>query len=408
MMQSSPVVAPSGNRRLLLGGPAIESHLEAYGPLPLPGAGFLRELERSGLTGRGGAAFPAWRKLEATASAVSRRQPVVVANGAEGEPASAKDATLLQRAPHLVIDGLMTAGAALGTRALYLYATSGNAIHIEHALRQRPDARNVRVILAEETFISGEASAVVNAIETGRGLPRDRTQRLSESGVDGRPTLLYNVETLAHLALIARFGADWFRSVGSQGDPGTRLVTISGDVAQPGVYEMSGATSLRAVLTAAAADIERVRAVLVGGYHGVWVPGERLDTVLSTAGLAPFGGAPGAGVIVVLGENRCGLAVAGAVVEYLAEQSARQCGACMFGLPAMSDAMRRLARGETDHALRTELRRLCALVEGRGACHHPDGTARFVLSTLAVFADDVELHLHARCETTSLVERSAR
>lgn len=408
MSESSHVVPPRDGRRLLIGGPAIESHLEAYGPLPLPGAGFVGELERSGLAGRGGAAFPAWRKLAATANSGSQRQPVVVANGAEGEPASVKDATLLQRAPHLVIDGLLTAGAALGASDLYLYATPGNAIHVERALRQRSDARKIRVIPAEDTFISGEASAVVNAIETGRGLPRDRTQRLSESGVDGRPTLLYNVETLAHLALIARFGADWFRSVGSQEDPGTRLITVSGDVAQPGVFEISGDTSLRSLLIAAAADTERVRAVLVGGYHGVWVPGDRLDTAMSTAGLAPFGGQPGAGVVVVLGENRCGLTVASAVVEYLAEQSARQCGACMFGLPAMSEAMRRLARGETDRALRTDLRRLSTLVEGRGACHHPDGTARFVLSTLAVFADDVELHLQARCETTSLVEWSTR
>jgi NADH:ubiquinone oxidoreductase subunit F (NADH-binding) len=407
MNNSAGVRPPSDGRRLLLGGPDLKAHLAAYGPLPARPADLLGELGRSGLTGRGGAGFPTWQKLAATVNAPSRRRPVVIANGAEGEPVSVKDATLLQTAPHLVIDGLLIAGAALGTNTLYLYATAVNAIHVEQALRGRSDARNVRVVQADDTFIAGEASAVVNAIETKRALPRDRVQRLSESGVNGRPTLLYNVETFAHIALIARFGADWFRSVGTQDDPGTRLVTVSGDVGLPGVYEVSGGTSLRPILLAAAADPERVRAVLVGGYHGVWVPADRLDTTLSPEGLASFGGQPGAGVILVVDENRCGLVVAAEIVDYLAEQSARQCGACMFGLPAMSATMRRLARGETDHSLPAELRRLSALVEGRGACHHPDGTAGFVLSTLAVFTDDVELHLRARCEAAAHLNRTA-
>lgn len=255
---TAPVVqAPAGARRLLAAGAEAdhEAHLRTFGPLPLRDAvALLDQLEASGLTGRGGAGFPAWRKLAATGEAAARRRrgraPILIANGSEGEPLSWKDEVLLQNAPHLVIDGMLTAARTLGARNVLLYAGSGSLAAVERAVGERADARGIEVVEAADGFISGEASAVVNAIENDDPRPIDRTVRLSESGLRGRPTLVHNVETMAHLGLIARFGGAWFRSVGSPEDPGTRLITLSGDIPRTGVFEVATDTTLDDVLRA--------------------------------------------------------------------------------------------------------------------------------------------------------------
>jgi NADH:ubiquinone oxidoreductase subunit F (NADH-binding) len=261
----------------------------------------------------------------------------------------------------------------------------------------------VSLVVAPDTFISGEASAVVNSIENDDARPRDHIRRLSETGLRKRPTLVHNVETLAHVALVARHGADWFRAAGTFRDPGTRLVSVSGDVRREGVFEVPGDIRVRDVLAAAGVATDAVSAVLVGGYHGTWLRGPQLDLPLSADGLAPVGAAPGAGVLMVLGRHRCGLAATAEIVRYLAAESARQCGPCRFGLPALADRMSALAEGRQGPDAVGDAARLADSVTGRGACHHPDGTARLVQSTLVAFADDVEAHLSGRCTRSATV-----
>ncbi|WP_269936604.1 NADH-ubiquinone oxidoreductase-F iron-sulfur binding region domain-containing protein [Arthrobacter sp. HY1533] len=393
-------VASLATHRLFAAGPNADlaSHALAFGPVPLDRVdySFISVVEASGLTGRGGAAFSSWRKMAATGQARGGRAagPAVVANGAEGEPLSFKDKALLAHSPHLVIDGLLVAGRALQAPLMYIYATPAVLPVVGAAVAARGDARRIKVVPAPETFIAGQASAVVNSISTGIALPTDRRLRLGESGVKGRPTLVFNVETLAHIALIARHGAARFRSVGSDRDPGTRLVSLSGSCADQ-VLEVEGDASLARILSTAGVDLAEVQAVLVGGYHGRWV--RPLDYRLSPAGPESHVVRPGAGVIHVLPATGCGLEATARIVRYLAAQSARQCGPCMFGLPAMSRVLDAIACGEQDPGLPGELARLGHLVGGRGACHHPDGTARLVGSALETFSDDVAAHLTGRC-----------
>jgi NADH:ubiquinone oxidoreductase subunit F (NADH-binding) len=393
---------PLGGNRLFAAGALadLSSHAASYGPLPsgIAAAELADLVMDAGLTGRGGAGFAAWRKLAATAEAGGQALaagPVVIANGAEGEPLSFKDATLLHNAPHLVIDGLLLLARTLRASRAYLYAVPAPLAPVEQALAQRPDARRIRLAAAPETFISGEASAVVNSLQTGTALPLDKVRRLSEDGLKHRPTLVHNVETLAHIALIARFGADWFRGVGTPDDPGTRLVSVSGDVPAEQVMEVAGGAPLGGILAASGADLDRLAGVLVGGYHGRWVRSG--DLRLAAAGSEAGTVRPGAGVLHVLGTHRCGLAETARIVDYLAGQSARQCGPCMFGLPAVSLVLNRLAEGDRNPDLLPELRRLGYAVAGRGSCHHPDGTTQLVESALTAFADDVELHLGGYC-----------
>ena len=392
---------PAGNARLFAAGPdaTLKAHLRAFGPMDPARlqASLIDELQDAGLSGRGGAAFASWRKLGATCGSgralLPGRRAVVIANGAEGEPLSFKDKTLLAHAPHLVIDGLLACGRAVCASSLCLYATAPLRPGIEHALVERTDARRITVAEAAEGFLSGEASAVVNQLAHGIALPTDKRVRLSEAGFRGRPTLVLNLETMAHIGLIARFGAAWFRSAGTEADPGTRLLSLSG-LGQEQVVEVAGGTVLGDVLDSAGIGRREVEAVLVGGYHGTWT--SSMDLALSP-GAPETDVRPGAGVIHLLPAGRCGLRETASIVRYLAGQSAKQCGPCMFGLPAMARILEQIAARDTSPGLVDELGRIGGLVMGRGACHHPDGTQQLVTSTLRTFAAETRAHLAGGC-----------
>lgn len=369
------------------------------GPPPMLDRSHLIGLLRdAGLTGRGGAGFPVWRKFEAVAAAGAT--PVVVANGAEGEPASGKDRALLAYHPHLVLDGLQIAAYALGARFAHLYLGAAMTGSIGAALAARRAAGSdrvpVTVTVAPARFVAGEESAVVNAIAGRPAVPADKLVRVTTAGVGGAPTLVQNVETLAHIALIARRGAGWFRSAGTAAEPGTFLATVSGAVAAPGVVEAGYGVRLGDLIDAAGGATAPLQAVLVGGYHGGWVPA-RPDLPVSRAALAPYGASPGAGVLVALGAGVCGLAESARIASYLAGQVAGQCGPCVNGLPRVAGTLSELATGRVRPGLPAEVARLTALVSGRGACRHPDGTARMIINSLMTFDADVTAHLAGYC-----------
>jgi NADH:ubiquinone oxidoreductase subunit F (NADH-binding) len=388
------------SRLLAASGPSLAEHLAEFGELPDVNADFVAVLTDAGLTGRGGAGFPAGRKM----ASVSGPRPVVVGNGAEGEPLSRKDVELLTRAPHLVLDGLDTAAAAVGADAVYLYLHPEASAAVSAALAERRDSgrerRRITVVEAPDRFVAGEESAALRRIEGGPALPRDRTVVAAVSGVKGRPTLVNNVETLAQMALIARFGPDWFRRVGDPAEPGTMLVTLSGALSQRGVVEVPTGTTLSGLLEQAGGD--DLRAVLVGGYHGAWLRASDIsryvDAVrMSRAGLKPLGATPGAGIVHALGMSECGLARLAEIAGYLADESARQCGPCLNGVPRLAELCEEIAFGRSSDHVVAEVRRIVRLVDGRGSCRHPDGTARMLRSALHAFGDDIELHHRRRC-----------
>jgi len=397
-----------GATRLLVPGAGTSwaEHLERCGPLPqLDGrrTSFIAEVERSGLTGRGGAGFPTALKLQAVAAG---RAPVVVANGTEGEPASRKDRVLMARNPHLVVDGVVAAMAAVGGDqgivAVSNRSRSACAALTAALAERRSDARRIRLVSVPDRFVAGEETALVHFLNGGEAKPTFTPPRPFERGVGGRPTLVQNVETLANLALIARHGADWFRQAGTGGEPGTALVTVLGAVRRAGVVEVELGTPLGHIVERCGGLAAPARALLVGGYFGSWIDAQgNLELPLSNAGLLPVGAALGARTLVVLPHGTCGVAESARVARYLAGESAGQCGPCVFGLPAVAQALESLAASAPDGRHSPErLPRLSAQIARRGACGHPDGAVRFVESALRVFTDEIQLHLAGRCSAT--------
>jgi NADH:ubiquinone oxidoreductase subunit F (NADH-binding) len=380
----------------------LATHTRVHGPLPqIPPHQLIEEVERSGLRGRGGADFPTARKLRAVAG--RRRNGPVVVNGSETEPASAKDRLLLSRLPHLVLDGAVLAAGAVGAGEVIVKVgetaiEAVSALESAVSLREHDPVR-VRVVAGPEGYVSGEESAVVQYLNGGAPLPTFVPPRPFERGVRGRPTLIQNPETLAQLALVARFGSRWYRELGTVSDPGSALVTITGAVGAPGVYELAFGTPMSDLLAAAGGPSEPLQALLVGGYFGTWVEASSAVRLrLAREDLRSVGCSLGSGVLIALGESACGLHESARVIDYLARQSAGQCGPCVYGLRAIADMVAALAAGSAHPRDRDRVLRWAAEVRGRGACHHPDGAVRFVESALRVFGDDIDWHRGGRCK----------
>ena len=402
---STPTVtttAPTMRHRLLpsVAPVSLAAHLEAYGPVPADARSLIEEVGAAGVRGRGGAGFPTAVKLAAVARG---RKPVVVVNATEGEPASAKDKVLLAHAPHLVLDGASLAAAAVGAREVIVaverahpetmaLVTTALAERREAALDRLP----FRVVGTPSQYVAGEETALVHWLNGGEARPTFTPPRPFERGVGGRPTLIDNAETLAHVALVGRFGATWYRAEGTAEDPGTTLLTISGAVARPGVYEVAGGSPMRDALIAAGGDLNQIQAVLVGGYFGTWISGNVANQVdLGVASLRQAGASLGCGVLFALPVGACGLVESARVARWLADQNAGQCGPCVNGLPAVADQLAGLAAGGRSAGRSArDLPSLLGLVDGRGACRHPDGAVRFVQSALRVFSEEVASHHH--------------
>jgi NADH:ubiquinone oxidoreductase subunit F (NADH-binding) len=385
---------------------AFDDHLARFGSLPTihsrsERTDLIDAVERSGLRGRGGAGFPTGRKLRTVAH--NGRRTVVVANGAEGEPASHKDAVLLSSAPHLVIDGAVASARAVRAAEVFIVVDRAKrAVHdvVADAVAQRAGTHGdvaVELVAVPSRYVAGEESAVVNFLNGGPSKPRSVPPRPFERGVRGRPTLVQNVETLANIALIARFGVDWFQSVGPLEEPGTLLVTVCGAVASPGVYEFALGTPMRAVLDASGGPSRDLRALLVGGYFGSWLPAGSLEHLeLTHRSLHDMGGTLGCGMIAVLPNRVCGVAESARVARYLAQETAGQCGPCVHGLSAIADAVESIATSRARPGTLAQVQRWLQDVAHRGACHLPDASVGFLSSALRVFAEDFALHEHGK------------
>jgi NADH:ubiquinone oxidoreductase subunit F (NADH-binding) len=324
---------------------------------------------------------------------------IVVANGAESEPASAKDTALMQLRPHLILDGIACAAEAVGARDAVVWlrgSTHPARAAMMRAVAQRRTAGlrepPIRVVVGPDRYLSGEAGAIVNALSGGPTLPQFSAQPIAVSGVHGRPTLVHDVETFARIALAARTGPDGYRA--------TTLLTVADDTART-VVEVAPHTPIgQAIETVAACyDEQAPQAVLVGGFRGTWLRWDDVADLPADADhLHAQGIALSAGVLMPLSHDACGIAVVAQIARYLAASSARQCGPCAFGLRELAEVIANLADSRAARSDLDRAGRYLDEITGRGACAHPDGATHMIESALAAFADDVHAHhRHGRC-----------
>ncbi|WP_170286218.1 NADH-ubiquinone oxidoreductase-F iron-sulfur binding region domain-containing protein [Nocardioides rubriscoriae] len=392
----APLLPPAvalGAARLLLGtshGQRIDlaTHRRLHGTVaPVDLDRLVAMTTEVALLGRGGAAFPVATKLRAT-PAGSRTQ--VLVNGSEGEPASFKDRTVMTRTPHLVLDGALAVAGALGTRHVTITVHDDASAHsLRRAVQERRDAGRVRVVQRPGGFVSGEVRAAIRAVDGHAPLPGGRRVLPSVSGVKGAPTFASNVETFAQVAVLLSRGVREHASVGDPDEPGTTLLTLWADDSGPVVVEVPTGLALHGLLPGT-----DDRPVLVGGYHGTWVPVAG-DLRVSRPALRRAGLRLNAGVVARPPADTCLLGEVAAVTRWLAAESAGQCGPCWFGLPALARTVDDLVAGrQVPEAAQAR----AALLPGRGACAHPDGAAGFVSSALEVLTHEVALHrTHGTC-----------
>ncbi|GAA2655353.1 NADH-ubiquinone oxidoreductase-F iron-sulfur binding region domain-containing protein [Paractinoplanes durhamensis] len=393
--------------RRLLSGPqpdGLAEHLARYGARPRrSGRSLITAMDAIQLTGRGGARFPAAAKWRTALAAGGRGY--VVANGAEGEPASAKDAALLQHRPHLVLDGLATAAETMDATGavVWLHETAHATRHaIGRALAERRAAGliepPVHVLAGPDHYLTGESSAVISGLAGGPVLPAFQRVPAARAGLYGRPTLVQNVETLARVALLARTGP-----VAPQPGP---MVTVAAGGLLTVLEPPPNATVARILQVSGVLggpSAQPPQAVLLGGYGGGWATWTAIGGC-PIGHLDGHGPVPadtpslGAGIIVPLPRDACGVAETASALDYLARSSAGQCGPCVFGTRELADTMTRLATGRSRRHDGDRIRRLTGEIDGRGACGLPDGATRIASTALHVFAADVHEHLRRdRC-----------
>lgn len=415
---ANPVVAapPGTTARLIRSGSGTESVADyraggGYTTLADPQR-LLAQVTESGLRGRGGAGFPLGTKLQSVRRhARPEARPVVVANGEEGEPASGKDRWLLRTRPHLVLDGLRLAALILGAERAVVYLSDARAADgvtvalAELGVDTLPVP--VEIVTVAQGYVAGEETAAVRAIDGGPAKPSDKPPRPYAAGVGGRPTLISNVETLAHLAWIHRHGAEAFRAAGTPDSPGTFLATVTGGARAAAIYELPHGFSFRELVSLHGVAPEGVQGALLGGYFNGLTNRRILDARFDHDTLRAMGTGLGCGAVALITDDDCPVAVAAAVLAYFDRENAGQCGSCFHGTAAMSAVASALRDGVAEEADLHRLRRWSVVLPGRGACGTLDAATNTARTLLDEFPEAVARHRDGSCAVCPVTPSSA-
>ncbi|MDP2808819.1 MAG: NADH-ubiquinone oxidoreductase-F iron-sulfur binding region domain-containing protein [Rhodocyclaceae bacterium] len=372
----------------------------------------LREMVReAGLRGLGGSGFPVWKKWDAVAAESGRPDKYLVINGNEDEPGTLKDRLLLEETPHQVIEGALIAARAVGANRVVFYVNPDlvrSLAALKMALEpwQGTVPEDLALVPGSGHYIGGEETAVMEWIE-GRfssditpasghepplklrfPFPRGKPPYPAQSGVLGCPTLINNVETLAHLPHIVMNGAEWFRAQGRGQGTGTKLYSLSGDVLHPGVFELPMGTTLRDLIFTHGGGLlsgKPLKAVFTGGPSNTLLTPADLDVALDFDSLRAIGGALGTGAMIVVSE---GTGIVKRVAEYIrffAHSSCGQCPPCKTGTATLSRLLDRIDTGRGTAADLATLENLCAMLPGSGRCHLINGAVQLLDSSFRHF-----------------------
>lgn len=396
-----------GHRLFAHSGACVDDYLRVGGYSGLVRANdnpdaVVSELRAANIRGRGGGWYPFASKLQAAMDAPG--EPTVLVNGAEDEPGSSKDRHLLRTQPHLVLEGALVAARLLGARSVVLYVNSEarEALAAVHAaldeLRSHVELDGqhaaVELVEAPPAYVAGEDTAAVEFVDSGVAEPRTKPPYPAESGIGGRPTLVSNVETLAHVALVARHGSTWYRQVGTPAAPGTMLVTLPSDCTSPGVYEVDVGVCLRDVLEILGGGTPGgpPRGVQVGGPAAGWI--DDLDVTLDPESVQAAGSMLGCGALRVLPAGHCAVDAVARGAAFFSEESCGKCPPCRMSTQFHRRVLESLVSGGqvTDAHLDKALE-LTDMATPATACGLVKFPAAPLQTARALFSEDFQAHL---------------
>jgi NADH-quinone oxidoreductase subunit F len=373
--------------------------------------GVIRIIEEAGLRGMGGAGFPTHRKW-AGAAAISTADKYVVCNGNEDEPGTFKDRFLLEHTPHQVIEGALIAAVATRANHVVLYinphqeqAMATARLAVEqwhgHSLLKRIEERlalvpRLSVVPSSGLYIGGEETAVIASVEGGFPFPRRKPPFPVEQGVHGAPTVINNIETLAHVSHILRHGAAWYRDLGIGNADGTKLYSLSGDVLRPGLYELPMGTTLEELVFTHGGGMlqgKEFKAVFTGGPSNTLLTKRDLDVPLDFDSVRERRSRLGTGAMIVISEGTSIVRKVAEYVDFFANGSCGQCPPCKGGTYQMARLLHRIDTGRGVRADLESLENLCRILPGSGRCGLIDGAVTVVDSSLHTFREEYESQL---------------
>jgi NADH-quinone oxidoreductase subunit F len=376
----------------------------------------LDEIKEANLRGRGGAGFPAGLKWEACIKSAGD-EVYVICNADEGDPGAFMDRSILESDPHLVIEGMILCGFAVGARKGYLYIRAEYPRAVTHVQEAIDQARakgllgseilgsaysfDLEIFQGSGAFVCGEATALVNSMEGKMGMPESRPPRLAQQGYRGKPTVLNNVKTFAYVPLIIRNGAAWFKEIGTPDSPGTAVFSLVGKVVNTGLVEVPMGTTLRQLIYDVGDGLPNGRefkAVQIGGPSGGCLPESALDVPIDFDSLQDAGAIMGSGGLVVMDEDDCMVSVARYFLEFTQHESCGKCTFCRIGTRHMLDILTDITRGHGDRETLTQLKELAEDVRDGSLCNLGRTAPNPVLTTLEYFMDEYIAHIEeGRC-----------
>jgi NADH-quinone oxidoreductase subunit F len=354
-------------------------------------------IRQADLRGLGGSGFPVWKKWDAVAAETAKPDKYLVVNGNEDEPGTFKDRLLLEDTPHQVIEGALVAALAVGANRVVFYINPDLArslASIKLALEQwqtsdlLPKGVELTLLPGSGHYIGGEETAAMEWIEGKFPFPRGKPPYPAQVGVHGCPTLINNVETLAHVPHIVMNGAEWFRDQGRGTGTGTKLYSLSGDVLHPGVYELPMGTTLRELIFSHGGGLlsgKPLKAIFTGGPSNTLLTPADLDVGLDFDSLRARGGSLGTGAMIVISEGTGIVKRVAEYVRFFAHSSCGQCASCKTGTATLSRLLDRIDTGRGTAADLDTLENLCAMLPGSGRCHLLDGAVQLLDSSFRHF-----------------------
>lgn len=383
----------------------------------------IEEIKKSGLRGRGGGGFPTGRKWETARNAHGEPKYVIV-NCDEGDPGVFANRALMEGNPHLILEGLIIGAYAVGASEGYIYVREEYPLAVKHMQMAVEQAEKhgllgenilgssfsfkVKIHRGAGAFVSGESTALMNAIEGKVGEPRPKYIHTAEKGLWEKPTVLNNVETWANIPLIINNGADWFRSMGTKGSAGTKIFTLSGKVKNTGLIEVPMGITLREIVYKIGGGIKgdkKFKAVHIGGPSGGVVPWQHLDTPVDFDELVRLGSMMGSGGIIVMDSDTCMVDAARYFIDFLSGESCGKCVPCREGLKQARRILEEIVggRGKPEH-IKTLLE-LAETMRDAALCALGQTAANPLLTTLKYFEDEYFAHIYEkRCPALSCKE----